>query len=118
MRSSPAFKLAELFPFDRWCETKGYEPTALRSSLACCSAFLAAPLASAPAFSAWMALFKDSAFSPSATLHPETSALVCTPVMLALRQVKFSPRLWLACKAARHSFRAVNAEHAWVALEL
>src|SRR6266568_1765847 len=64
-----------------------------------------------------MALFKGSAFSPSAALHPETSALVCTPVMLALRQEKFSPRLWLAWSAARHSFKAVNAEQTSVTLK-
>src|SRR5215469_7218913 len=65
-----------------------------------------------------MAFVKGSAFSPSATLHPETSALLCTPVMAALMQVKFSPRLWLAWRAARHSLRAVNAEQAPVRLEL
>src|ERR1700745_3402535 len=65
-----------------------------------------------------MALCKGSAFSPSAALHAETSALVCTPVMAALRQLKGRPRLWLAWSAARHSLREVNAEQASVALEL
>src|SRR6516225_3498615 len=64
-----------------------------------------------------MALFKGSAFSPSATLHSEASALECTPVMAALRQVKFNPTLWLAWRAARHSLRAVNAEQVPVRLE-
>src|ERR1700745_4457 len=64
-----------------------------------------------------MALFKGSAFSPSATLHSEASALECTPVMAALRQVKLNPTLWLAWRAARHSSRAVNAEQVPVRLE-
>src|SRR6266576_1864896 len=64
-----------------------------------------------------MAFIKGSAFSPSAALHSETSALECTPVMAALRQAKFNPILWLACRAARHSSRAVNAEHVPVRLE-
>src|SRR5437763_2000884 len=64
-----------------------------------------------------MAFCKGSAFSPSATLHEETSPFMCTPVMAALRQAKFSPRLWLAWSAARHSFRAVNGEQASVVLE-
>src|SRR6266705_1580222 len=64
-----------------------------------------------------MAFIKGSAFSPSAALHSETSALECTPVMAALRQVKFNPRLCLACRAARHSARAGNAEQVAVRLE-
>src|SRR5215472_15609439 len=64
-----------------------------------------------------MALFKGSAFSPSAPLHSETSALECTPVMAALRQAKLNPILWLAWRAARHSSRAVNAEQVPVRVE-
>src|SRR6266403_5002784 len=65
-----------------------------------------------------MALFRDSAFSPSANLHPDRSALVCTPVTLALRQLNSNPRLWLAWSAARQSCSATKDAHASVAFEL
>src|SRR6266481_3655361 len=55
-----------------------------------------------------MALFRDSAFSPSANLHPDRSALVCTPVTLALRQLNSNPRLWLAWSTARQSCSATK----------
>src|SRR5437588_11450774 len=74
-------------------EEGSYEPRLCKSSLACCSAFFVVPLASAPGFRAWIALFRGRAFSPSATLHDEPSAPVCTPVIAALRQVKFRLRL-------------------------
>src|SRR6202040_1042262 len=65
-----------------------------------------------------MALFRFWVFSPSANLQPDTSAPVCTPVTSARRQLKSTPRLWLACRAARHSLNAVNGAHASVALAL
>src|SRR5207245_7606504 len=58
------------------------------------------------------------AFSPSATLQPDISALACTPVTLARKQLKSRPRLWLAWSAARHSFSATKAAHESVAFEL
>src|SRR5258707_13782634 len=56
------------------------------------------------------------AFSPSATLQPDMSALACTPVTLARKQLKSNPRLWLAWSAARHSFSATKGAHASVAV--
>src|SRR6266571_6239935 len=46
------------------------------------------------------------------------SALACTPVTLARKQLKSSPRLWLAWSVARHSFNATKAAHESVAFEL
>src|SRR5712664_2593697 len=91
---------------------------ALRSSLACCSAFLTAPFASALGFSSWIALFRLCALSPIEPLHPDRSALVSTPVIFARRQLNSNPMLWLAWSAAKHSFRAVKGAHALVAFEL
>src|SRR5258708_26489011 len=58
------------------------------------------------------------AFSPSATLQPDMSALACTAVTLGRKQLKSRPRLWLAWSAARHSFSATKAAHESVAFEL
>src|SRR5712692_9096742 len=65
-----------------------------------------------------MALFRLRGFSPSAALHPEILAVVCTPVTLARKQLKSNPRLRLAWSVARHSFSAVNEAQASVAFEL
>src|SRR5713226_1062526 len=65
-----------------------------------------------------MALFRPCALSPIEPLHPDRSALARTPVTFARRQLKSTPRLWLACSAARHSLSAVNGVHASVAFEL
>src|SRR5713226_140175 len=65
-----------------------------------------------------MALFRLCAFSPSAALQPDRSTFECTPVTLARKQLKSSPRLRLAWSVARHSFSAVNDAHASVAFEL
>src|SRR5258708_26696367 len=65
-----------------------------------------------------MALCNPSALSPIEPLHPDRSALVCTPVTCARRQLNSTPRLWLAWSAARRSFSAVKDAHASVAFEL
>src|SRR6266851_5248694 len=65
-----------------------------------------------------MALFRLCALSPIEPLHPDRSALVCTPVTFARRQLNSNPRLRLAWSAARHSFSATKAAHASVAFEL
>src|SRR5713101_10125083 len=95
-----------------------YAPRSFRSSLACCSAFLAAPFASALGLSSCIAFFRLWAWSAIAPLHPDRSALVCTPVTFARRQLNSNPRLRLAWSAARHSFSATKAAHASVAFEL
>src|ERR1700733_384676 len=65
-----------------------------------------------------MALLSPCAFSPSATLHPDISTLVCTPVESARRQLKSTPRLWLPCIAAKDSNNSQNGSHASVAVAL
>src|SRR6266851_6275122 len=65
-----------------------------------------------------MALFRLCALSPIEPLHPDRSALVCTPVTFARRQLNSNPRLRLAWSAARHSFSATKAAHESVAFEL
>src|SRR4029077_7282559 len=65
-----------------------------------------------------MALCRDNDFSPSTILHPDRSALVCTPVTPARRQLNSSPRLWLTWSAARQSCSATKGAHASVAFAL
>src|SRR5882724_1992232 len=51
-------------------------------------------------------------------LQPDRSALVCTPVTFARRQLKSTSRLWLAWSEARHSLSATKGAHASVVLAL
>src|SRR6266849_7537486 len=65
-----------------------------------------------------MDLVRLCALLPTGPLQPDRSALVCTPVTSARKQLKSNPRLWLACSAATQSFNAVNGAHASVAFTL